>query len=165
MLKSIQKSFISLTKGIKNIIKWFPTIYGDRDYDSFFFFVIMRKKLIEMEKLFREYGHHVDSKEDADKMKVCINLLDRLIADEYEENEYKKIDEKLGEIDLNFKPITDRPGVYSCDVSRSGIKTEEDKEKEMKEFKEASQKAVAMKNQDKEMLFKLLNKHILTWWD
>jgi hypothetical protein len=35
----------------------------------------------------------------------------------------------------------------------------------MKEFKEASQKAVAMKNQDKEMLFKLLNKHILTWWD
>jgi len=33
-------------KGVKNLVRWFPTIWRDRDWDDHFIWVLLEKKLI-----------------------------------------------------------------------------------------------------------------------
>ena len=70
-------------EGIENIVEWFPTIYRDRWWDHSFLYSILKKKLEIMEKYFRRYGISTQAEKDADKMKKCVLLLDRLIKDDY----------------------------------------------------------------------------------
>ena len=34
-----------IIQGVKNLIKWFPTIWKDRDYDQFYIYEVLRVKL------------------------------------------------------------------------------------------------------------------------
>ena len=70
-------------EGIENIIEWFPVIYQDRWWDHSFLYSILKKKLEIMEREFRCCGVSARAEKDADKMKICILLLDRLINDDY----------------------------------------------------------------------------------
>ena len=70
-------------EGIENIVEWFPIIYQDRWWDHSFLYSILRKKLEIMEKNFRCCGISTQAEKDADNMKKCILLLDRLINDAY----------------------------------------------------------------------------------
>ena len=69
--------------GVKNIWSWLPVIYQDRWWDHSFLYPILRKKLSLMEEGFRKHGHSVNSEKDADNIKKCVLLLDRLINDDY----------------------------------------------------------------------------------
>jgi hypothetical protein len=78
------KDFIrGIKPGIGNVIRWFPVIYNDRWWDHSFLYYILRFKLDDMEKNFRKHGHGTNSKKDADNMKKCKLLLDRLSNDAY----------------------------------------------------------------------------------
>ena len=98
-----------LYNSIRNLCIWFKVIWHDHSWDYHFLFVLMHRKLVLMERFFRKKGCHEDHVWDADKIKECIALLDRIIADEYED---------VMEI--------------STDVSE---------------------------------LFKIMNEHVLEWWD
>jgi hypothetical protein len=81
-----------------------------------------------MEENFRNYGCHKFAEKDADKMKVVVNLLDRIVKDEYFENI-----NNASEMQPKYKIML----------------VKEDQ----------------MIKQDIEMIFKLLKKHIRSWWD
>jgi len=151
--------------GIENLIKWFPIVWKDRDYDFYFIYVTLRHKLHLTEQHIRNHDIHTRAKEDADKIKLCVNLLDRLIADDYHEIAFKRHDEKWGAGELNFKKLPENDELYEGIISHKHVHTEEDKEKERKDFKTAYEHEQYLKNQDKEMLFKLMNKYIEGWWD
>lgn len=70
--------------GIENLIKWFFIIWKDRDCDYCFIYYILQHKLKFTEEVMRD--GYVNSKKDADKIKKCVLLLNRLIKDEYSEN-------------------------------------------------------------------------------
>ena len=129
--------------GIKNLISWFPVIWNDRWWDDYFIFVILRKKLIETEKNFRKHGCHVDLYKDADKIKKCIYILDRIIKDDYSDNVLKPYYRKYGEFDLTRKM--------------------DDKEKKF--FINCVEREEILKQQDIDYLFDNMKKYILTWWD
>jgi hypothetical protein len=150
--------------GIKNIIKWFPTIWADRDWDHYFIYVTLRQKLHFTEQHIRKRGHHVASQQDADKIKTCVLLLDRLIADNYDST-FKKMDEKWGDIEISSTPCKDRPDLHEVHITRPNIKTEKDKLQEQKEFKNACEHEQYLKKQDRELLFKIISKNIEGWWD
>ncbi len=76
--------FRSFWYGVKNLIIWFPIIWKDRWWDYYFLFVLLRKKLSIMEKNFRKYGMYLYAEKDADKMKKCLLVLNRLIEDDYD---------------------------------------------------------------------------------
>ena len=118
-----------------------------------------------MEKNFRKYGHHTMAERDADNMKIAVNLLDRIIKDEYHEMVYKHHDEKWGEMDFQFIPCEDREGFSELHVEYANAKTDEDKKQQRKEYKQLMKRPEELKAQDKDMLFKILKKHIFTWWD
>jgi hypothetical protein len=74
-----------------------------------------------MERDFRKYDRHTDTKNQADYMKLCNNLLNRLIEDCYYNEENQMFERN---------PITQR-----------------------------------MEQQDINLLFKTISKHIMWWWD
>ena len=164
-IDKIETAYYNVKNGIRNLINWFPVIWQDRNWDHYFIYVILRKKLQLMEHQIRTYGHHVRNEEDADNIKVCVNLLSRLIEDEYHEMAFGKHDEKWGEIELKTKPLEDNPELYSVDFHRDGIQTEKDKEQERKEFSRAYNHETMLREQDLDLLFKNMRKYIQTWWD
>lgn len=69
------------------LIKWFPIIWNDRQWDQLFFYEIIRMKLILMEEAFRSpCAYYKYSNKEAKNMRLCILLLDRLIKDNYMDN-------------------------------------------------------------------------------
>lgn len=86
IVRNLSSMWSDITQGISNIIRWIPVIWFDRDWDWSHLARVMEFKLSAMAKLEETYGHHVGSKRDAQRMRVCVTLLKRLQADEYFEN-------------------------------------------------------------------------------
>jgi len=152
-------------QGIENLIKWFPVIWKNRDWDHYFIYVILRHKLHLTETHIREHDIHTNAQQDAAKIKKCVILLDRLIADDYHDMAFKRHDEKWGEAELNFKDAPDYKDCVEALITHKNVKTPEDKEKERKDFKTSYEHEQYLRNQDKEMLFTMMNKYIEGWWD
>ena len=153
-----------IIQGIKNLIYYFPIIWNDRDWDHYFFHKLLRHKLNSMEKYFRHADIIMDSKKYADKIKICVNLLDRILKDEYHDIVFKNHDKKWGKIDISFKSVKDKPEYNELIITRKKVKPE-DEEQERKEFNILVKKEHELELQDIEMLYKILNENILKWWD
>ncbi len=160
MIKKMEKFFRSIKNGTKNLVIWFPAIWRDRDWDHFYLYIILRKKLSNMENYHRKYGYSVISEKTADNIKLCVNLLDRLIEDKYCDELFKKHDKKWGKLD--FVPLSE-PG--KSILTREKIKSKKDDEAESKEFKRLWKHEETLKKQDIDYLFKFMSKHIQCWWD
>ena len=154
-----------IRQGIKNLIIWFPVIWKDRWWDHVFLYEIMRYKLHLMEKNLRVHGHHVKHIEDANKIKTCVVLLDRLIKDEYHDNAFKNHYKKWGQPVMEFKDWEEDPEYQVLKINYPNVKTDKDKEIEVKGFKRMSEKEAELREQDLDMLFKLMRKNIQSWWD
>jgi hypothetical protein len=118
-----------------------------------------------MEKNIRKNGIHLRAEQDADKMKLCVNLLDRLIEDDYVHNALKYHDRKWGEGEFEFTPVDGKKHLTSLDIIRHKVKTPKDKEQEQKEWRVCLDRSDNLQVQDLELLFKLMRKHIRSWWD
>lgn len=154
----------NIKTGIKNLITWLPIIWNDRQYDYWFIYDILHKKLSLMEHFIRNYGYHVRAEQDADNIKTCVLLLKRLKDDDYHENAFKQHREKWGEINFDWLK-SDRKDLSKLNISHDNIKTEKDKIQERKDFKAACEREDFLKQQDLDLLFTLMGKHIQTWWD
>ena len=84
-------------KRIKNIVRWIPVLWKDRDWDYWHTLEILKTKLKFQSEYFRKYGYHESSERDAEKMELCIRLIDKV------QNEYY-LDEQL----MKKDPITDK---------------------------------------------------------
>jgi len=151
--------FKKLKYGIANLIKWFPVIWKDRDWDHYFFHKMMQQKLIHIEKFFREHGNHIRSEADAKDVKFCINLLERILEDEYEEKAFAPHDKKWGKVSMDVG----KNGLVS--FNRDKVLTEEEKEQERKEFQLCNGRAYKSRMNDLEYLYNYIAKHVTSWWD
>lgn len=165
MLQKIKDLPRNIRQGIKSLWIWFPIIWKDRQWDHQFIYAVLRHKLHLTEQLIRHHGHHLYHVKDADKIKVCVDLLDRLMKDEYHEMAFKDHEKKWGEMELNFKDAADHPGMHEAVITHPNVKTDEDKKAERKDFKIASEHEAALRENDLDFLFKMMRKHIQSWWD
>jgi hypothetical protein len=154
--------FRNFKYGIINLIKWFPVVWKDRDWDHEFILDILKFKLTNVENMFRHHGNHVDSEKDADNVHKAILYLDRMISFDYDENVFKHHDKKWGQIETK---TMERNGRSCFDITRSNIKTVENEKKEHKEYRRLSKIVEKQEVQDYEMFFNHLKKHIRSWWD
>jgi len=152
--------FRNIKQGIKNLFIWFPVVWDDRWWDHYYLFIILRFKLGLVEKNFRKYGHHIDAKKDADVMKYCCGILDRLIADEYYEEACKEHDLKWGRMDMKVEWANGK-----VDFIHPNVKTEEDKFIERKEFLECIKVKDQLEKDDVTELFKIMSRNVRKWWD
>lgn len=156
--------FYNIRNGIKNIFRWFPIIWKDRDWDHYYLFKMLHFKLNKMEKCLRD-GCHLNADETADKIKICTHLITRIIDDEYYNNVFKEHDKKWGKIEINYKDYVKDDRLVECAMTRSNIKNKKDKEQERKEYRLIMNKPDELRKQDIQYLFKIMGKNILSWWD
>lgn len=150
--------------GVKNLIRWFPVIWKDRNWDHYFIYVILRRKLQLMEQCIR-HGMHTNCVKDANKIKRCVLLLNRLIEDNYHENVYYDYYKKWGQPEIVFKESEIEIGSCELNFKYPNVNSEEDDKLRQKHFKTKGNFEEDLRRQDIEMLFKLMEKYIESWWD
>jgi hypothetical protein len=68
---------------IRNLIRWAPIIWKDRDWDYYFIYEILKHKLIFTEGFIREKGTHMFNTEDADSILKAIDLINKVQTEYY----------------------------------------------------------------------------------
>lgn len=79
----------NLIDGIRNLIKWFPIIWKDRDYDHYYMMEILKKKMLFSAKSMRESALS-NSLKYAEQMENCAILLHVIQNECYIEEALKK---------------------------------------------------------------------------
>ena len=74
--------------GIKNLWKWFPVIWKDRDWDHHYIFEILKFKLENQAKHLHEFGYHESAQRDAELMMTCVRLIEKIQNEDYYEEMY-----------------------------------------------------------------------------
>jgi len=151
--------------GIGNLIKWFPVIWSDQQWDHVFLFCIIKKKLELMSDFFKNRSYSVDADKEAEKMDFCIHLLDRLVKDDYASSFYDKMYEKWGKPEFKFEPWEDNEEFHKLLIEHKNVKTEEDQKQLDREFRTCTEHEENMRVQDLYMLFRTIEKNVRSWWD
>jgi hypothetical protein len=148
----IKDLYYDITIGISNIIAYIPIIWRDRDFDENYFHLLMRFKLIRMEKAIRN-GHTLDADKDADNIQHAIDLLNKITG----VNEYDYSEEAL-------KPFYAK--YPDCDhISWYKTGTFADIEEKKKLHSECDKKEEEMEKADLDELYSFLRKHVNEFWE
>ena len=163
-------------KNIKNLIRWFPIIWKDRDWDSHYLFTIMEFKIANIRDYISSNDRHTRAQRDAEIMNVCINLIDK-VKEEYYRTEYFDYHDS----DFNFNPCEDKPGLFELDIIEKSERYDEYFKKYPLIYKRVMNGEGSFGNTDKnriamsisginhrrakKLLFKIMEYHIESWWD
>jgi len=167
-------------RGIKNLIYWFPIIWKDRNWDSHYIFEILKHKLTAQANYIAEQDRHTRAQKDARDMRRCVKLM-QLIDDDFYESEYSDYHKTKNW----FEPTEDNDGtstwesrlleenfddyfakyplIHKRALNGEGPFSKNDTEK--------SKQVIAMNigniNQERahKLLFKIMERNILGWWD
>lgn len=161
---TINRFFRNIRTGIKNIVRWFPIIWTDRQWDFVYFLKIIKFKLEQMIRFYETEAHQIKAEKHVDKMKTCINIIDRIIDDNYHDVVFKNYYEKWGQPEIKF--IKDE-GINRnrVEVIHSKVITAQDKIKSLGEYRKLIDKEEYMVKQDIALLFRIFTKHLRSWWD
>lgn len=132
--------------GLVNIFQWAPILYKDRHWDYTYIYIILRHKLDLQQKHLAKYGCHEEVDRDVKNIKIAIELLRRIVEDDYETAAFEELREK--DLLISIK-----------DLQKA---TSEDR---LQKAKKVFAKHRKRKNGDKKFLFTHLEKHIEEWWD
>jgi hypothetical protein len=172
------KDFI---QGVKNLWKWFPTIWKDRDYDGHYIYELLRVKIEHQAKYIGDRNIHTEAKRDAERMRLVARLI-KLQQDDFYDMEYMDYHETK----YDFVPTDETKKWYTMEDELVSENFEEYFAKYLRQYKrvlsgevdrysrpieEKDKKLIAMEiahenhERSRELLFKILNEHIERWWD
>ena len=164
ILKDIRVFFRVLYESIRKVIKWFPVIWRDRDWDHYYFFILLHKKLEMMEKEFQKPNCWIVHPEKiSSRIKIAKLLCKRIIDDKYCDIAFINHDKKWGKTLISYGP-EDKNGCCEVFIKKENVITKEDEEIETKEFKKCIEHQKYLEKQDIDYLFQFLSKHIQSWW-
>jgi hypothetical protein len=145
--------YYSLKYGIKNLFKWFKIVWNDRDYDSDYILRVLQFKIKNTRILTEKNKRHVGYQEDVANMLRCEELIQNLLDDKFAE----------------------RCGYDSERVTLDFIETEDEDLLEMvnghpnpqsdEDLSSIFKKARELQLTERKELFKILDKHLQSWWD
>jgi hypothetical protein len=87
---NIRSCWWDMKNGVYNLWRWLPLIWFDADFDWEYLAEIMEFKLRNMAEHETRYGHHVGSALDAERQRICAELLRRMREDAYHENAVRR---------------------------------------------------------------------------
>lgn len=158
------------TYGIKNLIKWFPVIWKDRDWDDHYIWEILKFKITNQAEYIGGRDIHTRAKRDSEIMMTCVRLMEKVQSEyysmeymDYEESEFKFVDsDKIGVKKLEIEQISENfddyfkkyPRLYKQMVNKFPDKSE------LVRFM-----SYENHNRANRILFKLMEQNITRWWD
>jgi hypothetical protein len=177
--------------GIKNLIRWFKVIWSDRDYDDHYIWEILKTKIQFQAKYIGDRNFHTSAKRDAEIMITCVRLIDK-VQDEHYQGEYMNYhysefhfipipQEDIDNIDDEDLRI-DMKGCSMMETQEIWEKFDDYFAKYPHAYREVTKtdkyifqnnnkRTIAMNmgyylhNKANRILFKLLERNIVKWWD
>jgi hypothetical protein len=160
--------------GVKNIFKWMPTIYHDRDWDGSFILKILQKKIEFQRKELIYANRHTEVERDNRFMTLALNLLERVRQEHYqvecvdywnEKMEFKDVPDNPNLKSIEFTPISERFDEY-LNKYPSSVRAVI-KEHGEQEDKKRLCLMVSYYNHKKanKLLFRVLEENVAQWWD
>ena len=153
------KLFNNLKRGIINIIKWFPVIWNDEDYDFQTIYTLLYHKLNHMEQYYEsDKTYSANADKTAYEIMIAKNLAKRLAKENYLNNALIEHEQKYPDyLEKSFH--TEK--IEGKDLYRiMDLNSKEEK----KSFERCSQLSDYLEQQDREYLFDYLKKKIRNWW-
>lgn len=168
-------------RSIKNVIKWLPVIWKDRDWDDWYIFEILKTKLKHQAKYIGDRDRHTNAKYNSERMMLCVRLIEK-IQDEFYSMEYMDYhvsnyhwDDIEDEPDckrLRIEEISNNFNDYFLKYPLEYKRVINNPDKQMFRFESIDDvQRIAMnisRNRQiraKKILFTLLERHIECWWD
>lgn len=163
--------------GVKNLIRWFPIIYKDRDWDDHYIWQVLKFKLKNQAKYIGYHDRHLSAKRDAEIMMLCVSLIDK-IQNEYYQSEHMGYHES----DFNWIDCEDIPGHKQLEIIEKLEHYDDYFKKypriykqvinaEKLPFQKNNKGGIAINiayinhNRARKLLFKILEQNIERWWD
>jgi len=172
MLNNITYPFRDFYRRVKNVLRWLPTIWKDRDWDNSYITEILIKKL-ELTRDFYLSGkaYSVEAEKVANEIQEAIDRL-HMTHDSwefYEAPAMEELEQKWGLTAFNFEPYEyDENGevlTYEMKSKTEKVNTEEEEEQYRIEFGKALDTARKQYKKDKKDAYKFIAKNIDKWWD
>jgi hypothetical protein len=159
--------------GIKNIFRWIPTLYKDKDWDEWYILTILQKKIEFQRKEIIYANRHIDVDRDNRDMTIVLNLIERVKEEHYGTEYLDYSDTKL-----RFEPVGGDRELYSMEQDVIS----ENYDEYLRKYPSSVRKVlknksgldkrdlcfyVAKHNQEKahNLLFKILKERMRWWWD
>ena len=153
----IRNLYYNIQEGIENIILYLPTIWQDRNFDYVYLYRIIHKKLEIMEKHMKsEHCWDANAEKTAKQVRICKNLLKRLVESNYLNSALSNYHKKYG-VYITFEQCEDNPKLRKM-VDKSSPR-------QRKMLDKAYKHSDYMEQQDLDMVFKIMHKYIRGWWD
>ena len=160
--------------GCHNLIKWFPTIWNDRDWDGHYILKILQKKIEFQRKELVSANRHTRIESDNRDMTLALNLLER-VKEEY----YSLECMDYWDSEIVFNDVPENPKLKSIEVNTKAERYDEYLSKYpssvralTKEHGEELDKQrlclmVSNYNHKKanKLLFRVLEERLAFWWD
>ena len=160
--------------GVKNIIRWIPTLYHDRGWDGDYILKILQKKIEFQREELVNANRHTDIASDNRDMTLSLNLLERVRKEHYR-MEYLDYEDS----EIIFKDVEGNPNLKEMEV----LTKTENFDEYLRKYP-SSVRAVVKKYgiiEDKKtlclrvsnynhtkankLLFRILEEKIPRWWD
>ena len=159
--------------GIKNIFRWIPTLYKDKDWDEWYIYSILQKKIEFQRKEIIYANRHMQVDRDNRDMTIVLNLIER-VKEEHYGSEYLDYSEskfrfELVERDRDLYSIEE--DVISETYDDYLKKYPSSVRKVLKERPDLNKKDlcfwVAKHNGEKahDLLHRVLKERMKLWWD
>ena len=159
--------------GIKNILRWIPTLYKDKDWDDWHIFTILQKKIEFQRREIIYANRHMQVDRDNRDMTIVLNLIER-VKEEYYGTEYLD----YSETKFRFEPVEDGRELYSMEEDVISENYDAYLRKYPSSVRKVLKKKsgldkrdlcyyVAKHNEKKahDLLFKILKERMRWWWD
>lgn len=143
LYKWTKSPFIAIYYGIRNLIRYFRIIWNDRDWDYCYIYQLLNKKFTYMATLHENDGHLVRSSRTAKELRIAAYLAKRLADGNYGLTE----DGNLDKSNFGWVQLPKKLDLKARDAVRWSFRVNR------------------QENEDKKMLFNLLNRKINTFWD
>lgn len=150
----------SIKHGIWNLIKWFPLVWNDRNYDDYYFYKVLSFKLFLIEKEISK-GIFVGWEEEVKTIKDIRAAIERILRSEYCKEEWEELDKELGKVVISFENNNGKQvvKVYRHNTETGMItKNITEKEKEILSLENKRQ------SEDISFVFDTIKNNITKWW-
>ena len=162
-----------LIDGIKNIIRWMPTMYHDRDWDQWHIYNVLQKKIEFQRKELINANRHTDINRDNRDMTIVLNLIERVNESFYgvEYLDYSESKFRFEPIEGDDEYYTMEQDVISENYDEYIKKYQSSVRKVLKEKPDLDKKDlcfwVARHNEERahDLLHRILKERIRYWWD
>ena len=169
-----------IAQGFRNLWKWFPIIWKDRDWDDHFIFEVLKFKIKNTAKYIKKNDRYIGCERDVQTMMTCVRLIEKIQNQFYDLEHTDYMDqkfsfEKIEDSDLsklNIETTSENLSDYFSkhpNIHRRALKSSITREKW--HYSEVSDQTLAMwmshynHNRARKILFALMERNIEKWWD